>query len=243
MVLDLCEERLQRERGESLLEVLFSESRPSGSLSQPEWANPACFAVEIALTALLASVGIQPRAVLGRGMGEIAAAHTAGVLTLEDGLRLAAALSGPEAALPIVPAAAPTVTLVSSSAGGPVHTPRDLDNGHWRRVVAGGGDFQDEMNILATAGASLVLAMAPASDFNDVADGMPPPVIHFLQRALDNPSGGSESFAKAVAAAYEAGAPVNFGGMFAGEERRRIAIPAYPFQRRSFWVQRRRATS
>ena len=243
MVLDLCEEWLQRERGESLLDVLFSESGPSGRLSQPEWANPACFAVEIALTALLASVGIQPQAVLGRGMGEIAAAHTAGVLTLEDGLRLAAALSGPEAALPIVPAAAPTVTLVSSSAGGPVHTPRDLDNGHWRRVVAGGGDFKDEMNILAAEGASLVLAMAPASDFNDVADGMPAPVIHFPQPASDNPSGGSESFAKAVAAAYEAGAPVNFGGMFAGEERRRIAIPAYPFQRRSFWVQRRRVTS
>ena len=243
VVLDLCEEWLQRERGESLLDVLFSESGPSGRLSQPEWANPACFAVEIALTALLASVGIQPRAVLGRGMGEITAAHTAGVLTLEDGLRLAAALSGPEAALPIVPAAAPTVTLVSSSAGGPVRTPKDLDNGHWRRVVAGGGDFQDEMNILATAGASLVLAMAPASDFNDVADGMPPPVIHFPQPASDDPYGGSESFARAVAAAYEAGAPVNFGGMFAGEERRRIAIPAYPFQRRSFWVQRRRATS
>ena len=48
-----------------------------------------------------------------------------------------------------------------------------------------------------------------------------------------------ESYHRAVADAYEAGAQVSFAGLFAGEERRRIAIPGYPFQRRRFWVRAR----
>ena len=45
----------------------------------------------------------------------------------------------------------------------------------------------------------------------------------------------TEAFLKEVAAAYEAGLPVSFQGLFAGEKRRRISLPGYPFQRRSYW--------
>ena len=43
-------------------------------------------------------------------------------------------------------------------------------------------------------------------------------------------------FAQALARAYAAGVHLSFQGLFAGERRERISIPAYPFQRRSFWV-------
>ncbi len=60
-------------------------------------------------------------------------------------------------------------------------------------------------------------------------------------------SGGSEivieigpgtagGFAAAVAAAYEAGLEIHFEGLFAGETRRRIALPGYPFERRRYWI-------
>ncbi len=42
-------------------------------------------------------------------------------------------------------------------------------------------------------------------------------------------------FVNAVAGAYEAGLPVSFAGLFAGEIRHRISIPDYPFQRRRHW--------
>ena len=44
------------------------------------------------------------------------------------------------------------------------------------------------------------------------------------------------SVEEAAAAAYEAGDPVSLAGLFAGEERRRVALPGYPFQRRRFWI-------
>ena len=43
-------------------------------------------------------------------------------------------------------------------------------------------------------------------------------------------------FAAAVAGAYEAGLEINFEGLFAGETRRRIALPGYPFERRRYWI-------
>ena len=41
----------------------------------------------------------------------------------------------------------------------------------------------------------------------------------------------------AAAQAYEAGATVAFAELFAGEKRRRISLPGYPFQRRRYWIE------
>ncbi|MDB1090270.1 SDR family NAD(P)-dependent oxidoreductase [Streptomyces sp. ACA25] len=49
-----------------------------------ETAQPALFTVQVGLTALLASHGLRPRTVLGHSVGEVAAAHAAGALTLEQ---------------------------------------------------------------------------------------------------------------------------------------------------------------
>ena len=52
----------------------------------------------------------------------------------------------------------------------------------------------------------------------------------------EDPEEGSTGFVEAVAGVYEAGLALSFEGMFAGESRRRISLPSYPFQRRRHWV-------
>ncbi|HKS30078.1 MAG TPA: beta-ketoacyl synthase N-terminal-like domain-containing protein [Pyrinomonadaceae bacterium] len=91
--LDLCAEILQPELGYDLRRVLYADSEADIAEASERLANPACamaanFAIEYALASLFISWGVRPAAMIGHSFGEYVAATMAGVLTLEDALRL-----------------------------------------------------------------------------------------------------------------------------------------------------------
>jgi acyl transferase domain-containing protein/SAM-dependent methyltransferase len=60
-------------------------------LNSAEFVQAATFAIQVGLTALFREWGIKPDAVIGHSIGEIAAAYSAGILTLEDSVRVVSA--------------------------------------------------------------------------------------------------------------------------------------------------------
>ncbi len=110
-----CDEAMRPFAGWSLLDVIAEESWTGIDRIQP-----AIFAVQVGLAALWRWWGIAPDAVIGHSMGEIAAAHVAGALSLTDAARvicrrsaLMRRLSGRGAmALVALPAAAVEAELV-----------------------------------------------------------------------------------------------------------------------------------
>ena len=256
-VLDRCDAVLADARdGASLLDVMFGRAGADRTLRDPEWAQPAAYALACALTALWASVGVRPGAVAGDGAGELAAAWAAGVFSLEDGLRLARArgtamarpkqrvaaampaadagdadgdpLDDVEAAADGIAATPPAVAFISQMSGRRMDAGQVPDAAYWRARTGARWNPNRTAAALSDLGADLVLEIGPAAATGPVA------LRDWPARA--SRTADDDTFAHAVAGAYEAGLPVSFAGLFAGEARRRIPLPGYPFQRRRHWI-------
>lgn len=81
---DSCFRRLGRW---SLIEEL-SRGESDSRLQQTDIAQPAIFALQVALAALWQAWGVRPAATVGHSVGEVAAAHVAGALTLREAARV-----------------------------------------------------------------------------------------------------------------------------------------------------------
>ena len=93
--LENCARILGPHLGFDLLQRLYPEKAnhdadAAAALMQTAVAQPALFAIEYSLARLWMQWGIQPEAMIGHSIGEYVAACLAGVLTLEDALRLVA---------------------------------------------------------------------------------------------------------------------------------------------------------
>jgi len=88
--LDRCAEQLQEYLGRDIRELILNDASGESELNQTGYAQPALFAFEYAVARMLMVWGVRPSAMIGHSIGEYVAACLAGVLSLDDALRLVA---------------------------------------------------------------------------------------------------------------------------------------------------------
>ncbi|MEO8695418.1 MAG: type I polyketide synthase [Acidimicrobiales bacterium] len=138
---------LRRIAGFDLLDVMANGAGPHGSIHDTRYAQPALFAYEVAMARLWQSWGVEPVAVIGHSIGELAAAHIAGVMALDDALLIVDARARLMQSLPrdggmaAVFADADTALVAIASAGGPLSVA--AFNGPRNTVISGRTDALD----------------------------------------------------------------------------------------------------
>ncbi|WP_370423496.1 type I polyketide synthase [Streptomyces sp. QH1-20] len=90
--IEACADSLAPHTDWSLTKALQGKSG-APSLDRVDVVQPALFAVMVSLAALWRSFGVEPSAVIGHSQGEMAAAHVAGALSLDDAARIVAVRS------------------------------------------------------------------------------------------------------------------------------------------------------
>ena len=141
--LERCDRALRPYRDWSLIAELTVTDATVSRLDELEVLQPALFALQVALAAQWRAWGIEPDAVVGHSMGEVAAAHVAGALSLDDATRIICSRS----------------RLAGQTAGRGAMAAVELSLAEARRVLTG---YTDRVSIAASNSfASTVLSGAP----------------------------------------------------------------------------------
>jgi acyl transferase domain-containing protein/acyl carrier protein len=239
--LDRCAELLRSRLDVDLRELLYAGAGENASLlDQAAYAQPVLFAVEMALAAVWRSWGIEPAAVMGHSVGEVAAACFAGIFSLEDGLRLVAERGAPmqpafRAVAETIAYARPHIPLISNVTGG-----ADPDGcahaDYWVRPIREPVRFMEGLRALYAQGYRVFLEIGP----QPVSPGPGAAVLTSGDEVwLSGLSRGRSDWRQmlgSLGVLYVQGQPVDWAAVDGGYAGRRIGLPTYAFQRQRYWL-------
>ena len=128
-----------------------------------------------------------------------------------------------------------TLPLVCNRTGA-LLTGNAVDAQYWRRHARQPVQFTESVRTMARLGCSVLMELGPQATLTAAAlqiwpeSSAPPKAIASLRKGVN----GQRQMTEAVAAAYVAGHRPAFAAVYR-RPRRRLELPTYPFQRRSYW--------
>ena len=226
-------------------------------LKRTEFAQPALFVIEYALAQLLMQWGIRPSAMLGCDLGEYVAACLSGVFSLADALTLVARRaqliqeSGSEAMIEALQAFMQTITLnppaipcISSVTGSWLMEEEATDPTYWARRVAQPLRFAEGAERLLRETDDVLLEVGPGQCLS--VKQLPACREERMQAILpafspfsteDNRQSITASLLSMLGKLWLMGVMPHWPGFYAHEQRRRVVLPTYPFERQRYWLE------
>ncbi|MFG3079043.1 SDR family NAD(P)-dependent oxidoreductase [Streptomyces sp. NPDC048225] len=131
------------------------------------------------------------------------------------------------------------LTVVSDLTGEPVPSGHLADPEYWVRHARETVRFQDGVRSLGELGCTRFLDLGPAGDLVATASAcLADPAAHALVPALRRGRPEPAAALTALARLHACGTPTDWAAVFAGRGARRVPLPTYAFQRRTYWIER-----
>jgi acyl transferase domain-containing protein len=197
---------------------------------------PAVVALQLVLTSWWRSVGVAPDVVFGHGVGELSAACAAGILTMEEALRVARACGSGDTSHPLdaFPARSASIPFISAT-DGRAHTARELSIDRWRKRVEDTADLSAAIEALHERRADVCLEIGPPLLVEQVTASAD---SQYRSVALASFGATCECLAGLLAATgalYASGATLLWERVVAPGSRC-VGLPSYPWQRQRLWA-------
>ncbi len=230
--IERCDAILRPYLQQPLLSVLYPTDGSDSPIDQTIYAQPTLFALEYALCELWRSWGITPDAVMGHGVGEYAAAVSAGVFSLEDALKLIAAFEQQSAA---VTYNEPNIDLISNVTGQLVQPKEVSQASYWRHYVQEAVQFASGIQTLHAQGYDLIVEIGPHPVLIEMGRRLPEGTgvwLPSLRRGYDD----WQQLLDSLGTLYVEGVNVDWSGFDRDYQRVKLPLPTYPFQRQRYWI-------
>lgn len=139
---------------------------------------------------------------------------------------------------------APRIRYLSNVSGGWIEPETLTDPGYWSRQVRSPVRFSDAVaTVLDEFPSCVLLEVGPGGVLSSlvrqqVAADAEVEVVACLPHAQE-PHGADQTLLSAIGRAWQRGARTDWSRFDAGESRARVELPAYPFERKRFWVERK----
>jgi len=246
---DACCRELRPFLGCDLRDILFAPSEPDDTEPQDR-TDSALFVIEYALARQWMAWGVNPRMLLGEGIGEYVAACLSGVFSLADALALVAArgraIAAPknggafESLRPRLAAAlkgSVDLPWISAFTGSEVQPEEALDPDYWISQVKDPKRFGDLQKLVAESPA-VVLEVGPGNGHAGGEAGRVATEPLRLPSLVEASIPGSEfaTVLETLGRLWQQGAGIDWEAYHQHERRLRVSLPVYPFEGGNHWV-------
>ncbi|HEX4494597.1 MAG TPA: amino acid adenylation domain-containing protein [Thermoanaerobaculia bacterium] len=177
---------------------------------------------------------VEPRLAAGRECRRLHTSHAFHSAALDP------ILEGFAAAVGRLSLAAPSLPFISNLTGTWITAEDATDPEYWARHLRRTVRFGEGLATLALETGGVLLEVGPGRALTTLARRHPAtadrPALATLRPAGDAGT-DPESLLRALGQLWLAGAPVDWPAFYAGERRRRLPLPTYPFERRRYWLE------
>lgn len=145
-----------------------------------------------------------------------------------------------EQAVAAVPRSAPRIPFISNVTGRPITAQQAVDPAYWGRHLRGTVRFADGLAELFGSAGRVLLEVGPGETLAGLARQHPladaAAAILSSQAHPQKQAHNERQMASAIGQLWCAGVEIDWAACHPGRAPRRVPLPTYPFQRRSYWT-------
>lgn len=265
-LMERCCTILKRQVGLDLTALLGDKGQANLPLNLPAYAQPASFIIAYALAQLFMHWGIQPQALLGDDLGEYVAACLAGVFSLDDALLIVAkraqwmqdhasgrmSESGGEPLHSLyasIQLHAPTLPYISSVSGNWITAEQATSPVYWLEHVGGSMNIPQGMATLSQEQQQVVLEIGLGHTSSSlvqeyiISGGTADKLVAQSLPAQNAQQSASYAVLSSLGKLWLMGVQIDWSAFYENEQRWRVPLPTYPFERQRHWIEAPRGSA